>query len=109
MDQLGEHPIRVRRLDLQHHRPHPYQRTEPAELNGGDHSVRPGGTVRLQEVGGWVWNLVRWTKLYQRYEAEAARRGVEIDPKRQDYDYGRFAWIMDPAGNRIDLWEPPKT
>jgi len=34
--------------------------------------------------------------------------GVWIDPKREDYDYGRFAWIMDPEGNRIELWEPPK-
>jgi len=34
--------------------------------------------------------------------------GVEIDPTREDYDYGRFAWIMDPEGNRIELWEPPK-
>jgi len=34
--------------------------------------------------------------------------GVEIDPHREDYDYGRFAWIMDPDGNRIELWEPPK-
>ena len=34
--------------------------------------------------------------------------GVEIDPKREDSDYGRFAWIMDPDGNRIELWEPPK-
>ena len=33
--------------------------------------------------------------------------GVEIDPHREDYDYGRFAWIMDPEGNRIELWEPP--
>jgi catechol 2,3-dioxygenase-like lactoylglutathione lyase family enzyme len=33
--------------------------------------------------------------------------GVEIDPKR-DESYGRFAWIMDPDGNRIELWEPPK-
>ncbi len=33
---------------------------------------------------------------------------VEIDPHREDYDYGRFAWIMDPEGNRIELWEPPK-
>lgn len=33
---------------------------------------------------------------------------VTIDPKREDYDYGRFAWIMDPEGNRIELWEPPK-
>ena len=32
--------------------------------------------------------------------------GVEIDPHREDYDYGRFAWISDPDGNRIELWEP---
>jgi len=38
---------------------------------------------------------------------EALRKeGVEIDPKREDYDYGRFAWIMDPEGNRIELWQP---
>jgi predicted enzyme related to lactoylglutathione lyase len=40
---------------------------------------------------------------------EALRQeGVEVDPKRETYDYGRFAWIMDPEGNRIELWEPPK-
>jgi len=36
------------------------------------------------------------------------KEGVEIDPHREDYEYGRFAWITDPAGNRIELWEPPK-
>ena len=35
--------------------------------------------------------------------------GVQIDPKREDADYGRFAWITDPDGNRIELWEPSKT
>ena len=40
---------------------------------------------------------------------EALRsEGVWIDPKREDYDYGRFAWISDPEGNRIELWEPPR-
>jgi predicted enzyme related to lactoylglutathione lyase len=40
---------------------------------------------------------------------EALRaEGVQIDPKREDADYGRFAWIMDPEGNKIELWEPPK-
>lgn len=34
--------------------------------------------------------------------------GVWIDPKREDGDYGRFAWVKDPEGNRIELWEPPK-
>ena len=33
--------------------------------------------------------------------------GVRIDPKREDHDYGRFAWIYDPDGNKIELWEPP--
>ena len=35
------------------------------------------------------------------------REGVWIDPKREDYEYGRFAWIQDPEGNRIELWQPP--
>lgn len=34
--------------------------------------------------------------------------GVAMDPKREDSDYGRFAWITDPEGNKIELWEPPK-
>jgi predicted enzyme related to lactoylglutathione lyase len=32
--------------------------------------------------------------------------GVSIDPKREDSDYGRFAWITDPEGNRLELWQP---
>ncbi len=40
---------------------------------------------------------------------EALRaEGVAVDPKREDTDYGRFAWITDPEGNKIELWEPPK-
>jgi predicted enzyme related to lactoylglutathione lyase len=36
------------------------------------------------------------------------KSGIEIDPRREDYDYGRFAWITDPDGNRIELWELTK-
>jgi predicted enzyme related to lactoylglutathione lyase len=31
--------------------------------------------------------------------------GISIE-KVEDCDYGRFAWITDPEGNRIELWEP---
>ena len=34
------------------------------------------------------------------------REGVEVDDKREEYDYGKFGWIIDPEGNRIELWEP---
>ena len=39
--------------------------------------------------------------------AELERRGVEIVPKRDEGEHGRFAWIVDCEGNRVELWEPP--
>ena len=36
------------------------------------------------------------------------REGVKIDPKRMNESYGRFAWIYDLDGNKIELWEPAK-
>ena len=38
--------------------------------------------------------------------AQLAAAGVWIDPNPEDYVYGRFAWIVDPEGNRIELWHP---
>ncbi len=34
--------------------------------------------------------------------------GVEVLPDRADEANGRFAWIVDCEGNRVELWEPPK-
>jgi len=34
------------------------------------------------------------------------QEGVRIDPKRMDESYGHFAWIYDPDGNKIELWQP---
>jgi predicted enzyme related to lactoylglutathione lyase len=34
--------------------------------------------------------------------------GVDVDPKSgDDSEFGKFGWVMDPEGNRIELWEPP--
>ena len=38
--------------------------------------------------------------------AKLALAGVWIDPKREEYVYGRFAWIKDCDGNRLELWQP---
>ena len=32
--------------------------------------------------------------------------GVEIADDRYEDENGRFAWIVDPEGHRIELWEP---
>ena len=34
--------------------------------------------------------------------------GVQVDDKMEEHDFGKFGWIMDPEGNRVELWEPPK-
>jgi predicted enzyme related to lactoylglutathione lyase len=34
------------------------------------------------------------------------QEGVKVDDKIDDESNGRFGWVMDPEGNRIELWEP---
>jgi catechol 2,3-dioxygenase-like lactoylglutathione lyase family enzyme len=34
------------------------------------------------------------------------QEGVKIDAKRMNEPYGRFAWIYDLDGNKIELWQP---
>lgn len=37
---------------------------------------------------------------------QLAAAQVRIDQRREDHSYGRFAWIWDPEGNRVELWQP---
>ena len=32
---------------------------------------------------------------------------AKVDDKIEESEYGRFAWVTDPEGNRIELWQPP--
>lgn len=38
--------------------------------------------------------------------AALQQEGVTIVGEMQSYDYGKFGWILDPEGNKIELWEP---
>ena|SRR5688500_5345118 len=41
------------------------------------------------------------------YVLEQLRKeGVTVEDRIQNEPYGRFAWLTDPEGNRIELWEP---
>jgi predicted enzyme related to lactoylglutathione lyase len=37
---------------------------------------------------------------------ELKKEGVEIVDEMAVYDYGKFIHILDPEGNKIELWEP---
>jgi predicted enzyme related to lactoylglutathione lyase len=39
--------------------------------------------------------------------AQLEAAAVWIDPQQQDSEYGRFAWVKDCDGNRVELWQPP--
>jgi glyoxylase I family protein len=38
--------------------------------------------------------------------AQLRAAGVAIDNQETEEAAGRFAWLVDPEGNRIELWEP---
>jgi catechol 2,3-dioxygenase-like lactoylglutathione lyase family enzyme len=76
-----------------------------------------------ETVGTTVWGLFRSdTKYFEpsqasfminyrvrnldRMLAQLRAQGVTVDTKVVDDFNGRFAWVMDPEGNKIELWEP---
>lgn len=38
--------------------------------------------------------------------ATLKEEGVEVIGEMETYEYGKFGWIMDPNGYKIELWEP---
>lgn len=39
--------------------------------------------------------------------AQLKKERVRVDPKTEESEFGKFGWVMDPEGNRIELWQPP--
>ncbi len=33
--------------------------------------------------------------------------GCNVLDKSDDSVYGKFAWVIDPEGNKVELWQPP--
>ena len=38
--------------------------------------------------------------------AQLRAGGVEVVKGPESHENGKFAWIMDPDGNKVELWEP---
>jgi predicted enzyme related to lactoylglutathione lyase len=35
-----------------------------------------------------------------------AAEGINVDSRRERYEFGSFGWFTDPEGNRVELWQP---
>jgi predicted enzyme related to lactoylglutathione lyase len=33
--------------------------------------------------------------------------GCQVEDRTETSEFGKFGWVMDPEGNRVELWEPP--
>jgi predicted enzyme related to lactoylglutathione lyase len=33
--------------------------------------------------------------------------GCNVLDKFDDSEYGKFGWVIDPEGNKVELWQPP--
>ena len=40
--------------------------------------------------------------------ANLRAEGCAVDEKVERSELGNFGWVMDPEGNRVELWQPPK-
>lgn len=39
--------------------------------------------------------------------AQLRAEGCQVLEKTDESDFGKFGWVMDPEGNKVELWEPP--
>ena len=90
----------------------------------GGHAFSWRSEANPEGIGTTVWNVFKADSKYFNpsnapfminYRVEnmdeliplLRSEGCEVDPKVEDTEYGKFGWVMDPEGNRIELWQPP--
>ena len=91
----------------------------------GGTAFRWSGPDNPQGVGTTVWSLFAGDSEYfapsrarfmvnfrvaDLHALLAALRaeGCEVDAKVEESEFGKFGWVMDPEGNRVELWQPPQ-
>lgn len=40
--------------------------------------------------------------------AQLRAAGEKVDDRVEDSEFGRFGWVLDPEGNKVELWQPPR-
>ncbi len=76
----------------------------PEEVGHTAWAIFPTNTTYFGPAASALMINYRVANLERMLE-QLRRSGVKIE-KVEDFDYGRFAWLEDPEGNRLELWEP---
>ena len=85
--------------------------------------VQEWGSAIFEGTGQTVWTVFKQDSDYfgpgeQRYMinyrvanldrmlTRLRAEGVTVEARTEESEFGKFGWIVDPEGNRIELWEP---
>jgi predicted enzyme related to lactoylglutathione lyase len=96
-----------------------------ADPNWGGYAFQWREHEAPDEVGSTIWSPMPSTTKYfdpstSRFMvnyrvrdldamlAQLRAAGAQVDEKVDESEFGKFGWVMDPDGNRIELWQPPK-
>lgn len=96
----------------------------PIEAWGGT-AFRWSGPHNPDGRGSTVWNVFEASSGYfspsaaqfmvnyrvaelQPLLAALRAEGCQVDDKVEESEFGKFGWVVDPDGNKIELWEPPE-
>ncbi|MGH9740919.1 MAG: VOC family protein [Candidatus Acidiferrum sp.] len=82
------------------------EKDHPDTIGATAFSIFPATTKYFQPSTASFMMNFRVANL-ERLLAQLKQEGVQVDDKiTDDPSSGRFAYVMDPEGNRIELWEP---
>ena len=81
------------------------ERDKPEQIGGTVLSLFPKDTTYLAPSDSSFMLNLRVENLEKLLDILRGE-GVTIVGDMETYDYGKFAWILDPEGNKIELWEP---
>ena len=79
-----------------------------------DESGKPSGGTTVWSIGSGEnfapgkafmvnYRVADLAKLLEQLRAE----GCEVLDKTDDSEFGKFGWVIDPEGNKVELWQPP--
>ncbi|ANM30100.1 hypothetical protein ABI59_11730 [Acidobacteria bacterium Mor1] len=81
----------------EHERPEKTGYTVWSVFPHGADKFEPGGksfmvNYRVDDIDGMI--------------ADMKANGVEVVGETEQHENGKFAWVLDPDGNKIELWQP---
>ncbi len=81
------------------------ERDKPDKIGRTEFSLFPKNTTYFEPSDSAFMLNLRVENLVELLDILRGE-GVMIIGEMETFEYGKFAWILDPEGNKIELWEP---